>query len=83
LIEDPITDDGLGIQQSIADLLVDGVVRKEPSQIRRLEWDELILQVLEDSLGIEDMEEVAGEVSEPMQVDWQDLDWVEADWVVD
>jgi hypothetical protein len=83
LIVDPIADDGLGIQQSIADLLVDVVAREEPSQVSRLEWHVFVLHVLEDSLGIEDMEEVAGVISVAMEVVRQDLDWVEADWVVD
>jgi hypothetical protein len=82
-IVDPIAEDGLGIQQSIADLFVDGVVGKEPPQVRRLERDELIIQVLEHSLGIEDVEEKPGVVSVPMEMEWQDLGRIEADWVVD
>jgi hypothetical protein len=70
LIIDPIANDGLGIQQSVADLLVDAVIWEEPSEVSRLEWHVLVLQVLEDSLGIKDMEEVAGVISIPMQVDW-------------
>jgi hypothetical protein len=70
LIIDPIADDGLGIQQSIADLLVDGVIREEPSEVSRFEWHVLVPHVLEHSLRVEDVEEKAGVVRVPMQVDW-------------
>jgi hypothetical protein len=70
LIIDPIADDGLGLQQSVADLLVDVVAREEPSEVSRFQWHVLILHVLQDSLGVKDMEKVAGVISVPMQVDW-------------
>jgi hypothetical protein len=83
LTVDPIADDRLGVQQSIADLLVDRVVGKEPPQVSRFERDELAFHVLENPLGIEHMEEVAGVVSVPMEMEWQDLGRVEADWIVE
>jgi hypothetical protein len=83
LIVDPIADDGLGVNQSIADLPVNRVVGKEPSQICRLERDELVTQVLEHSLCVEDVEEIAGVIAVPMEVEWQDLGRVEADWIVE
>jgi hypothetical protein len=58
LVTDPITDDGLGLQQRITDLLVDSVAGEEPPQISRFQWNKLILQILENPLGIEDVEEV-------------------------
>ena len=83
LIADPIADDRLGLQEGIPDLLVDLVAGEEPPQVRRLERDELILHVLEDPLGVEDVEEEPGIVGVPVEVERQDLGWVEADWVVE
>jgi hypothetical protein len=83
LITDPIADNSPGFQEGIADLLVDAVAREEPSQIRRLEWDELVIQVLEHPLGVQVVKEEPGVIAVLMEGDWQDLGGVEADWVVE
>jgi hypothetical protein len=53
LITDPVADNRVGLQERIPDLLVDRVIRKEPAQIRCLQRNKLVIQVLEDPLGIE------------------------------
>ena len=80
---DPIADNGLGLQQRITDLLVDGIAGEEPPQVRRLERDELVLHVFQHPLGIEDVEEEPGIIAVPMKVEGQDLGGVEADGVVE
>jgi hypothetical protein len=81
-VADPVTDDRLGIQKCIPDLLVNHVIRKESAQIRRLERHEFIRDLLEHPLGVEDVGKVPGVVGISMQVERQHLGWVEANWVV-
>jgi hypothetical protein len=77
----PITNDGPGFHKGFPDLFVNRVIREEPPQIRRLERNKLIIQVLENSLRGENVQEVPGVVGVSMNVKRQDLDRVEADWV--
>jgi hypothetical protein len=41
-----------------------------------------VVQVLKDSLGVEDVEEVSGVVSVPVQMQRQNVHGIEANWVV-
>jgi hypothetical protein len=83
LVVDPIADDGLGLQEGFPDLLVNGVAGEEPPQVGRLERHELVVQVLENPLGVEDVEEEPGIVGVPMKMERQDIIGVEAYRVVE
>jgi hypothetical protein len=58
------------LPESLLRVLVDVVAQEELPLLRRLEWHVLILHVLENPLGVKDMEKAAGAVSAPMEVDW-------------